>query len=364
MSRDVRPAVSKATVLGWAVAAAAGVVLVGLACLVVYSVRTVLVQTVIALFLALSLDPPVRWMVRRGIRRGLAVTVIFLVALAALVPLVWALVPPLVREGTGLVTDLPRYLADLRGRSAGVAAADDRFHLGERLDDAMAGLPGWAGRSAWAYGQQFMGVLSSTVLVAVLTIYLMLDLPRLRRAVVGLVPARHRDAVQESLTVVSDKVGSYMIGNLAISAIAGAAAFLAMAALRVPFALPLAVFVALADLIPMVGATLGATACVFVALAATRLWPGAVLLTVFFVVYQQLENYVIAPRVLRNAVSMPALSVLIAGLVGGALLGLVGVLMAIPVAAAAKAVVVTLRRQAAPPQPDAAEAPPLEPEGP
>jgi predicted PurR-regulated permease PerM len=135
-----------------------------------------------------------------------------------------------------------------------------------------------------------------------------------------------------------------MIGNLIISAIAGAATFVAMTAIRVPFALPLAVFVALTDLIPMVGATLGAAVCVIVAFATSNLWPQTILVVVFFALYQQVENYVIVPRVMRNSVAMPALAVLLAALIGGSVLGLIGALMAIPVAAAIRVIVAPMIR--------------------
>ena len=130
-----------------------------------------------------------------------------------------------------------------------------------------------------------------------------------------------------------DKVGAYMIGNIVVSIIAGVAAFAALAGLGVPFAVPLAFVVAVADLIPMIAATLGAVICVLVTLLATSVWPDTVLVAAFFVLYQQLENYLIAPRVMRGAVKLSPAAVLLAALIGGATLGLIGALMAIPVAA-------------------------------
>jgi predicted PurR-regulated permease PerM len=134
--------------------------------------------------------------------------------------------------------------------------------------------------------------------------------------------------------LVVDKVGGYMIGNIIISLIAGLASFVAFSLLGVPFAVPLAFLVALCDLIPMIGATLGAVIGVTVALFSTQLFPTTVLVAAFFLAYQQLENYLIAPRVLRTTVELGAAAVLIAGLIGATVLGLIGALMAIPVAAA------------------------------
>jgi predicted PurR-regulated permease PerM len=133
---------------------------------------------------------------------------------------------------------------------------------------------------------------------------------------------------------VVDKVGGYMIGNIIISLIAGVASFIAFTLLGVPFAVPLAFLIAICDLIPMIGATLGAVLGVTVALFTTDLWPTTVLVAAFFVAYQQLENYLIAPRVLKTTVELGAAAVLISGLIGATVLGLVGALMAIPIAAA------------------------------
>jgi predicted PurR-regulated permease PerM len=113
-------------------------------------------------------------------------------------------------------------------------------------------------------------------------------------------------------------------------------AFIAFALLDVPFALPLALLVAITDLIPLIGATIGAVVSVIVAVATVDIWPSAVILALFFIAYQQLENYLIAPRVMRNSVDIPSIAVLVAALVGASVLGLVGALMAIPVAAVVK----------------------------
>jgi predicted PurR-regulated permease PerM len=171
------------------------------------------------------------------------------------------------------------------------------------------------------------------VTVAVLTLYFMADLPRLRRGAVLLFPRVHRAQAGRIADVLIDKVGAYMIGNIVVSIVAGLAAFAALAGLGVPFAVPLAFVVAVTDLIPMIGATLGAVICVLVALLATSMWPTTVLAAAFFVLYQQLENYLIAPRVMRGAVKLSPAAVLLAALIGGAALGLIGALMAIPVAA-------------------------------
>jgi predicted PurR-regulated permease PerM len=192
----------------------------------------------------------------------------------------------------------------------------------------------------------------STVTVLVLTIYFMADMPRMRRGLVRLFPHRRRPQVAEIVNVVVDKVGAYMIGNLIISLFAGVCTFMCLALLKVPFALPLAITVAIADLIPLVGATLGAALCVLVTFFTVDLWPAGVVVLIFFIVYQQVENYLIAPRVLRNTVDLSSVAVLLVALIGGSILGVVGALMAIPIAAAVKVVITpTIATMHQPPPP-------------
>jgi predicted PurR-regulated permease PerM len=345
------------SVFWYGVVGALGVLTVFLGAWTVYVVRTVLVQVVIAVFIAVSLDPAVRWMISRGVKRAHAVLVILLFVVLITAGLLWLVLPPLIREVPKLVSDFPGYLNHLRDRSPSLARLEDRFNLQQKISDYAAHLPARLGGQAITFGRRFLGALVSTLLIVVLTIYFMADLPRLRRALVRLFPKRHRPHVSHAINVVIDKVGGYMIGNVIISVFAGVAAFIAFMGLRIPFAVPLAVLVALLDLVPMVGATLGAAVSVVVALATTDLWPNTILLAVFFLLYQQLENYLIAPRVLRNAVQMSALGVLLVALLGGSVLGLVGALMAIPVAAAVKAVATpVIRAREQEPAGDAVEA--------
>ncbi len=313
--------------------------MVFVAAAMVYTVRTLLVQAVIAVFIAVSLDPLVRWMISRGLKRPQAVAIIFFVVVLVVAGLVWAAAPTLAQQAGALTTDFPGYLGQLRQRSPGLAGLEARFNLQPKVDAWVTALPGRIGGQAIGYVRQFLGAAVSILLVVVLTIYLMLDLTRLRRGLVRLFPVRHRPQVTEVVSVAIDKVGRYMIGNLVISVIAGFTAFVALTALGVPFALPLALIVAVTDLIPLAGATIGAVICLTVAAATSDLWPTTVLVGLFFVVYQQLENYVIAPRVIRGSVDISSVAVLFAALVGASMLGVVGAVMAIPIAATVKVIV-------------------------
>jgi predicted PurR-regulated permease PerM len=235
-----------------------------------------------------------------------------------------------------MVRDFPHYVASLQHRSAGVRQISGRYHLTSQINKLFASLPGRLSSGAFGVSKRVFSALAATLTVAVLTIYFLVDLPRLRSSSAALFPRAHRARYSRVAEVMTDKVGSYMLGNILVSLIAGLAAFAALTALRVPFAVPLAFVVAVTDLIPMIGATLGAVVCIAVALLTTRLWPTTVLVAAFFVAYQQLENYLIAPRIMRGQVQLSPAAVLLAGLIGGTALGLVGALMAIPITAGLK----------------------------
>ena len=315
-----------------------GVLAVLAAAAAVYTTRAVLVRVLIALFIAISLDPAVRALTRRGVRRSLAVLVIFLVAGGLAAAFLVSVIPAMVHQFQSLVHDFPGYIASLSDRSARFRQLTDRFHLTSKVQDLLASLPGRLGGGVLGFTRRLFGALFDTLTVVVLAIYFMADMPRLRHNAMRLFPRAHRVQAGRVADVMVDKVGSYMIGNLLISLAAGLASFAVFAALGMPFAVPLAFAVAVCDLIPMIGATLGAVICVLAALLTTELWPTTVVVAIFFVVYQQVENYFIAPRILRSTVSLSAAAVLLAGLIGGTVLGLIGALMAIPVAAGLKVV--------------------------
>jgi predicted PurR-regulated permease PerM len=346
-------------VFRWAAAGTAGVLIVLLAAYGIYIVRGILVLVLVALFIAVSLDPAVRWMVHKGLPRSLAVTIVVLVLVVLTAVFIWSIVPPMVGQGGRLIDNLPSYLRRLSDESKTVRAVTDRYHLTARLTALIAELPGRAAGGAVGFLHRFLGLLASTLTVLVLTIYFMADMPRLQRSVVNLFPPRRRPRATEIVNVVVDKVGGYMIGNLIISLFAGVSTFICLEIVRVPFALPLSVTVALTDLIPMIGATIGAVVGVVAAVFTVGVWPRAIIVLLFFIAYQQFENYLIAPRVLRNTVNLSSVGVLLAALIGGAVLGLVGAIMAIPIVATVKVVMSPLH---APPADAIEPEPPEEPD--
>ena len=335
---DGVPQVRPMVLFRWGAYASLGVLATLAAATAVYTARAVLIRVIIALFVAISLDPAVRVLTRWGMRRGWAVLLIFALALGLVAAFLMSVIPAMVDQFQALVQDFPRYLANLQDRSVRFRQLSDRFNLTNQIQGLLASLPGRLGTGLLGITGRLFGALFSTLTVLVLTIYFMADLPRLRHGMVRLLPRARRAQLGRVADVMIDKVGAYMIGNILISIVAGLASFVAFTVLKVPFSVPLAFVVAIADLIPMIGATLGAVIGVAVALFATKLWPTTVLVAAFFLVYQQVENYFVAPRILRSTVNLSAAAVLLAGLIGATALGLVGALMAIPIAAGMKVV--------------------------
>jgi predicted PurR-regulated permease PerM len=255
----------------YGVYASLGVLTVVAVAAALYTVRGVLIQALTALFAAISLDPAVRMLTRCGMRRGLAVLLIFLVALGLVAAFLVAVIPAVVHQFQAMVNDFPDYLARLQDRSAHFRQLSDRFHLTSQVEGLLASLPGRLGNGLLGLTGRLFSALFSTLTVVVLTIYFMADLPRLRRGMLRLLPRAHRAESGRIAGVIIDKVGAYMIGNILISLVAGVAAFIVLTVLGVPFSVPLALVVALCDLIPLIGATLGAVISVLVALLATDL---------------------------------------------------------------------------------------------
>jgi predicted PurR-regulated permease PerM len=244
-----------------------------------------------------------------------------------------SMIPALVEQSKNLAEDLPGNVASLQDRWSGLREISDRFNLTRQVEGVISSLPERLSSGVFGFTGRIASTVASILTIAVVTVYFMVDLPRVRRSVELLFPRAHRAEVGRIADVMVDKVGGYMIGNITTSLIAGLASFVAFTAIGVPFALPLAFVVAVTDLIPLIGATIGAVICVLVTLVTVGLWPDAVLVAVFLVLYQQLENYVMSPRIMRKPIQLSPAAILLASLIGAGALGLIGALMAIPFAA-------------------------------
>jgi predicted PurR-regulated permease PerM len=302
-----------------------------------YLVRSILVLVLIAGFLAVGLDPAVRRLEKLGLRRSLAVTVIFVAAILFIVGFILAVVPPLVSQVTKFATDLPEYVQDLADQNPRIAEWVQENDIPEKLQDAVGNIPTILGSSlgnVLGIAGSVLAALFNALTVIVLTIYFLVSLSRIRKGSLNLVPRSKRERFAELLDPILQKIGGYIAGQIATALIAGVLAFIFLGLAGVPFPVALALWVTIAAIIPLVGATIGAIPAVIVAFFdSTTL--GIITLT-YFILYQQVENYVIAPRIMTRAVDVSPAAVLLAALLGASLLGFVGALMAIPTAASLK----------------------------
>jgi predicted PurR-regulated permease PerM len=312
-------------------------ILIGLAIVleVVYAARHVLTWVAVALFLALALDPAVRWLqARTPIRsRGAATGVIYLLFVAALVGMGYLLLTPLIHQVQGLADALPGYAHDLTAGRGPLGFLERKYHVVEKVRDATSG-----GGSTFTHGaatalaitKGVLTAIAGVVTVAFLTFFMVLEGPAWIERMIALAPPAHRPRWRRTGQRIARTVSGYVTGNLVISLIAGTATALVLVACGVPYALALGLLVAILDLIPLAGATLAGIIIVTVA-ALTSITAG-IIVAVFFIVYQQIENHLLQPLVYGRTVELSPLTVLIAVLIGGAIAGVLGALGAIPVA--------------------------------
>lgn len=297
---------------------------------------TVLTVLGLAVFLALVLNPIVEVFTRRGTSREVGVGVVFLGLVGLGTALVLLVVPPVIEETTTLIERTPGYLEDL-SQVPWVLRMNERYEVSERLlteidrrisDNAFlqslfGGVLGAAGAVA--------GSLVGSLTALILTLYLLATLPSVKDAAYKIVPASRRPRVIALAEEIMRRVGAYALGQIAVASINAVCSWILLEILGLPYPVVLAVVVGLLGLIPLVGATLGATIVAVVAVVQDPTL--ALVVVVYYVVYQQLENYVIVPRIMKRTVSVPGAVTVVSVLVGGTLLGVLGALIAIPVAA-------------------------------
>lgn len=313
--------------------------LFGLGLLVAYSLflgirnaTSMLILIFIALFLAIGLNPAVTRLRRWGLRRGAAVAIVALSVVGLLAGGIVALIPPLVTQTTELINNAPDVVESLR-RSQTVNELVQRYDIANRVQGAVnAGTITNALGGVVGGARLLFGTIFNILTVLVLTIYFMASFERLKSTGYRLVPASRRERVTLIGDEILTKVGAYMVGALAIAVLAGASTFALALALGLAYPFALAVVVAVCDLIPQIGATLGAIVVSLVGLASSV--SDGIACIVFFIIYQQIENYLIYPRVMRRSVRVSDVAALVAALLGVGLFGVIGALVAIPMVAA------------------------------
>ena len=293
----------------------------------VIRVWSVLILILLAAFIAVGLDPVVSWLVDRGWRRGLAVTAVGMAAIGVLTGFVATAVPAITREYQHLSTQLPHLLHNLQARHDVIGRAARSVHLSSATVSHAVSYQG-----AVRLSETVLALAVSTLTVVVLTAYFLANLPGIKRTAYRLAP-RHRRARVGLLTdEILRLVGGYLLGNLITSAIAGAAITIFLLVIGVPDAFFLGLLVAFFDLIPMIGAPVAGVVVALVALSKSL--PAAIAVVAFMLVFRVLEDYLLSPRIMRKTVEIAPILTVVGVLLGAALLGILGALVAVPLVAA------------------------------
>ncbi len=303
--------------------------------LVVMSLTQVITYIIVAMFIALGLEPIIGRLARRGWGRGraVAVTVFGLLLICGL--LGWLIIPVIVDQVTVLAQRTPEYVQNIQN-SHWVTVINDRFHVTDRLlTDFKSSVGEGTVTSVFGgvigVGKAFADGVLAVFTVLVLTMYFTVAMPSVKTAVYKLVPLSRRPRVVYLSEEISRRVGGYILGQLCVAVINATLAYAILLMLGLPFPLVLAVIVGLLALVPIVGTLVGAVLLTLVAL--TSGWVAAVIVLGYYVAYHIVETYLISPRIMRRTVEVPPVITIVAVLAGASLLGILGALVAIPIAA-------------------------------
>jgi predicted PurR-regulated permease PerM len=306
------------------------------ALLLLYEVRRTLVWIVVAIFFTIALYPLTNWVERRLTRfhRTVATLVVFLVLVLVIAGLLTLFVVPLAREGGAFATQLPDLVAEARAGRGPVGNLLERTHALSWLENNQERIGAYVTGLTTPAAGVLRGVatgVAGVITVFVLALLMVLEGPKVVDGTLNLIDRPStRERVRRVSADCAKSITGYISGNLLISVICGVLTYITLKVMGVPFAGLIALFVAVADLIPLIGATLGAV--VAIVAAAIHSVPALIVVAIFFVLYQQLENHVLQPVILARTVKLNPLAVLIAILVGVELAGILGALLAIPVA--------------------------------
>src|SRR3954468_1582494 len=303
----------------------------------VYLLRKPISWVLIAVFLAVALSGPVNWLNRR-MRRGFAITIVYLLLLLIPIGIAGLVIPPLVTQGNNLIEDLPTYVQDVQdfaNKNRQLRSLERNYNITEKLQAQAEKLPTRVGDAANVLGNIGLGVVNSLFAlftILVLTAFLLGSGRTWIDRALELRPEGHAVRLRRAFEHMGRAVGAYVGGVLAQATVAAVCAYTVLAILGVPFRAALAIVIFFADLVPLVGATIGAVVVGVVTIfvdfpTATIVW------VIYSIVYQQIENTLIQPQIQRRAVNVHPFIVLVAVLFGSTLLGVLGALVAIPIAA-------------------------------
>jgi predicted PurR-regulated permease PerM len=298
----------------------------------------ILLLLALTVVIAVGLDPAVVWVHRRGLPRWASVVVVLAVALGIFGGFIAVAVPVMVNQASALTKEIPHYLHTLNNNHTFLGKLNGRYHIVTSIQTFISkgGSSAIAG-GVLGFGKLALDLIASVALVLIISIYLLADLPRVKRGLYQLAPASRRPRMVLLTDEIMSRIGGYVLGDLLTSFIAGFGTWAWCLILGIPYAVLLGLLVALLDLIPVVGSTVGGIIVALIALTVSL--EVAVATVAFYVVYRFLEDYLFTPRVMARTVQVPGLLTVVATVIGGALLGIIGALIAIPVAAAIKLII-------------------------
>lgn len=312
---------------------------------------TVVICILASLFLALGLDPLVRWLTRRHIPRGWSILIVFVLVIAFAALVFFLVIPAVVEQTTELITNLPATVQSMTQQkwfTEVFGSSVDTQKLVQDLEQFLSDPQNLAalGGGVLKIGVALINGLTGGILVVVLTLFFLGSLDAVKRSFYVLLPASRREGVESITDQIVHSIGKYVSGQVVLAGTNGVFGFIAMMLIGVPYAGALAVVAFLLALIPLVGTVISAILVTFVALSVSPLT--AVAIGIYFLIYMQVEAYVFSPRIMNKAVDVPGILVVIGALVGGTLLGVLGALIAVPVVASLLIIVkqVVVPRQA------------------
>jgi predicted PurR-regulated permease PerM len=309
----------------------------------IYLLRRPITWVFIAMFIAVALSGPVNRL-NRHMKRGFAIAIVYLGLLGVIAALTALLVPPIVDEGTNVADNAPSYVQDVRDyveKNKRLREINQDYQITDKLEEEAAKLPSRIGGAAGVLRDIGFGIVNGIfafVTIMVLAAFMLSGGPTWRRSALGLLPADRAARIDRLLNHMAGAVSGYVTGALVVAFIAGSATFIVLTILGVPFAAPLAVVAGTFSLVPLVGATIAAVLIGIVTLFGdfptdTILW------AVWAIVYQQIENNLIQPQVQKRTVKVNGFIVLVSVLFGATLLGVLGAVVAIPIAASIQIVI-------------------------
>ena len=310
---------------------------------IVLAARGILIWIFVAMFLAVALNPAVDWLQQHGVaRRGLAVAIVFVGAIVAIIALGATIIPTIVVQVNDFVDAVPGYVEDLTAGRGRLGFLEREYQITERVREALSqgGASGLLGISdtALAVTRGVVTAVVATLTIAFLTLFMLLEGPAWVERFYSLLPEEKQPRWRKVGHDIYRTIGGYVTGNLTISLIAGVVSTGVLLGVGVPYAVALGLLVAILDLIPLAGATIAAVLVSTVAFLDST--TSGVIVLIFFIVYQQLENHALQPIVYGRTVQLSPLAVLIAVLIGAELAGVIGALAAIPVAGAFQVILV------------------------